>query len=106
MLYGHPGVCLGIYPTPTLRLLFRLRSYAYLVCSFIRLLLLLTSYRLTDSVHKRVDREEGAADDDADEAGHDNHKDRLDHGGDVVNLLVEFCFIDGGGFAEHFVDLP
>ena len=57
-------------------------------------------------IDEGVDGEEGAADDDADEAGHDNHEDWLNHGGDVVNLLVEFSFVDGGGFAEHFVDLP
>ena len=41
-----------------------------------------------DGVDERVNREQRAADDDADEAGHDDHKDGLNHGGDVVDLFV------------------
>ena len=39
-----------------------------------------------DGVDERVNREQGTADHDADKAGHNNHEDRLDHGGDVVDL--------------------
>ena len=57
-----------------------------------------------DIVDEGVDGEQGAADHHADEAGHDDHKDRFDHSGDVINLLIELGFVNLGGLAEHFVD--
>ena len=42
----------------------------------------------SDGVDERVNREQGTADHDADKAGHNNHEDRLDHGGDVIDLFV------------------
>ena len=59
---------------------------------------------LPDTIHQRVDREQGTTDDYANEASHDNHEDRLNHGRNIVDLLVELVFIDLGGFAEHLVD--
>ena len=49
---------------------------------------------LSDSIHERVNGEEGTADDDADQASHDDHKDRFDHGRNIINLFVELGFVD------------
>lgn len=59
---------------------------------------------LSDGIDEGVDGEQGTTNDDADETSHDNHENWLDHGGDIINLLVELVFVDGGGFAEHFID--
>ena len=42
---------------------------------------------LPDTIHQRVDREQGTTDDYANEASHDNHEDRLNHGRNIVDQL-------------------
>ena len=57
------------------------------------------NYDLSDGVYEGVDREKSTTDYDTDKAGHDDHKDRFDHCRNVVNLFVEFGFVDLGGFS-------